>query len=72
MANDEHVALLKKGVDAWNAWRDKNSDIRPDLFGANLTGAYLGGPNLSGADLVGANLTGAYLGGSNLSGGCAR
>ena len=21
MANDEHVALLKKGVDAWNKWR---------------------------------------------------
>src|SRR6516162_7591814 len=21
MANDEHVALLKQGVDAWNAWR---------------------------------------------------
>jgi hypothetical protein len=20
MANDEHVAMLKKGVDAWNAW----------------------------------------------------
>src|SRR5262249_53969642 len=27
MANDEHVALLKKGVDAWNAWRDKNPNI---------------------------------------------
>jgi len=21
MANDEHVALLNKGVDAWNKWR---------------------------------------------------
>jgi hypothetical protein len=68
MANDEHVALLKQGVAAWNAWRDENPDIRPDLFGANLIGAYLGGANLSGADLVGANFTGAYLGGANLSG----
>jgi hypothetical protein len=68
MANDEHVAMLKKGADAWNTWRDENPDIRPDLFGANLIGAYLGGANLSGADLVGANLTGAYLGGANLSG----
>src|SRR5215472_11750521 len=25
MANDEHVALLKKGVDAWNAWRMSGS-----------------------------------------------
>jgi hypothetical protein len=31
MANDEHVAMLKKGVDAWNAWREENPDIRPDL-----------------------------------------
>jgi hypothetical protein len=31
MANDEHVAMLKKGVDAWNAWREANPDIRPVL-----------------------------------------
>jgi DNA invertase Pin-like site-specific DNA recombinase len=36
MANDEHVALLKQGVAACNAWRDKNPDIRPDLSGADL------------------------------------
>jgi uncharacterized protein YjbI with pentapeptide repeats len=24
MANDEHVALLKKGVEAWNAWHEEN------------------------------------------------
>ena len=36
MANDEHVALLKQGVAAWNAWRDENPDIRPDLSGADL------------------------------------
>jgi hypothetical protein len=27
MANDEHVALLKKGVAAWNEWRDENPGI---------------------------------------------
>jgi Pentapeptide repeats (8 copies) len=73
MANDEHVALLKKGVAAWNAWRAKNPDIRPDLFGANLSRANLGGANLNGAilleaKLVGANLVGAYLGGTTLVG----
>jgi hypothetical protein len=26
MANDDHIAQLKKGVDAWNAWRDENDD----------------------------------------------
>jgi hypothetical protein len=34
----EHVALLKKGVAAWNAWRNENPNIRPDLSGANLRG----------------------------------
>jgi Pentapeptide repeats (8 copies) len=68
MANDEHVALLKKGVEAWNAWRDENPDIiRPDLTGANLRGANLSGADLSGADLSGANLSGANLTTANLS-----
>jgi uncharacterized protein YjbI with pentapeptide repeats len=37
MANDEHVAILKRGVAAWNAWRNENPDICPDLRGADLT-----------------------------------
>src|SRR6516162_6153906 len=43
MANDEHVAILKKGVDAWNTWRGKNPDVVPDLSGENLTNAHLPG-----------------------------
>src|SRR4030095_5563465 len=61
MPNDEHVALLKQGVPHWNAWRDKNPDIRPDLARANLQEA-----NLAGADLRRANLQKAYLYGANL------
>jgi hypothetical protein len=68
MANDEHVAMLKKGVDAsaWNEWREANPDIRPDLSGAdlrdaNLSEAYLSLANLSGADLIEADLSGADL-----------
>jgi pentapeptide repeat protein len=68
MANDEHVAILEKGVDAWNAWRAKNPDIRPDLVQADLRDAYLRGANLSGADLHEADLFRAYLHGANLSG----
>jgi uncharacterized protein YjbI with pentapeptide repeats len=64
MANDEHVALLKKGVAAWNAWRDENPDIDPDLFEADLNGANLRGANLRGANLRGANLRGANLSGT--------
>jgi hypothetical protein len=77
MANKEHVTLLKQGVEAWNAWRRENPDIRPNLIRtplmraylreADLAGAYLGGANLFGADLIGANLCGADLIGANLT-----
>jgi uncharacterized protein YjbI with pentapeptide repeats len=67
MANDEHVRLLNKGVDAWNAWREKNSAIRADLSEADFTGEDLIGANLSGADLVGAKLSGVDLTRANLS-----
>ena len=30
MANDEHVAMLKKGVDAWNAWRGDHRHATAD------------------------------------------
>ena len=62
MANDEHVAQLKKGVEAWNAWREENPDVRPDLSGATLDRRRLGMSNLSGA-----TLREAYLGGANLT-----
>jgi len=77
MANDEHVAILKKGVAAWNAWRDENPDIRPnlseatldgaDLTGANLSGAFLNRADLSYAKLPEANLTRANLSGADLT-----
>src|SRR6516164_5836377 len=83
MANDEHVAMLKQGVAAWNAWRLKNLDIRPDLSKANLSWANLreadlreailpranlSHANLSGASLREANLIQANLGGTDLRG----
>jgi uncharacterized protein YjbI with pentapeptide repeats len=76
MPNKKHVAILKKGVRAWNAWRDE-SDGRADLRGAKLYRADLGSANLSGADLNKANLSGANLRranltGANLSGGAAN
>jgi uncharacterized protein YjbI with pentapeptide repeats len=53
MANDEHVAMLRKGVDAWNEWRRQNLPLlfQPDFAEANLSGADLSGAVLSGADL---------------------
>jgi uncharacterized protein YjbI with pentapeptide repeats len=63
MANNEHVALLKQGVPAWNGWRSKNPDL---AFNLDLEGANLSGADLSGADLRVANLSGADLSGANL------
>jgi hypothetical protein len=66
MADEEHVAILKKGVATWNLWRGANAHIRPDLSGANLIESYLIGANLNGADLSGAKLGAAYLSEANL------
>jgi hypothetical protein len=66
MANPEHLKILKQGVKAWNKWREKNPDIRPNLNevklrGTNLEGAFLHGAELTMASLRGANLRLAYL-----------
>lgn len=66
MANQEHLAKLKFGVDDWNDWRKQSPQIEPDLFRANLLGANLAGANLSKANLNEANLSGADLSGANL------
>ncbi|MBD2215160.1 pentapeptide repeat-containing protein [Nostoc linckia FACHB-104] len=68
MANEDHIDLLKKGVDKWNNWRHKNPGIRPNFSSANLSGVNLNGANLSGADLSDAKLLKVDLGGANLSG----
>lgn len=82
MANEEHVAILKQGVNVWNEWREKNrktkTGVMPDLSGANLNradlnhayfvGTKLRGANLAGANLSEANLFLAFLDGANLNG----
>src|SRR5689334_10681713 len=83
MANQEHLDILAKGVEAWNQWRAQDAHLRPDLRDADLTASRLdGGANLwkallrnailKNADLHTANLfraelTGADLDGANLN-----
>ena len=66
MANDEHVAIFRQGVAAWNTWRDENPNIFPDLSKETLTNAHLSRANLFGATLIETNLTGANLSGADL------
>ncbi|MFZ1884733.1 MAG: pentapeptide repeat-containing protein [Rhodoplanes sp.] len=66
MANDDHIAQLMKGPAAWNAWRDENPHIFPDLIKADLRAAYLPAVNLRNADLSDADLSDAELSGANL------
>jgi len=51
MANEEHLALLKQGVSAWNAWREDSPGVEPDRSHADLHGVTLIGVNLSPAGL---------------------
>ena len=33
MANPEHLAILKQGVEEWNKWRREYPGVEPDLSG---------------------------------------
>jgi uncharacterized protein YjbI with pentapeptide repeats len=67
MANQEHLDVLAKGVDEWNAWRRQMvSRARVDLSGAELSRAYVAGATLSFANLTGAKLSKAELDGARL------
>jgi hypothetical protein len=76
MANDEHLSILKNGIESWNRWRNEHEGVLPDLSEAILTEidlsmgdfretnfdkAVLGNVNLRGANLRSANLCEADL-----------
>jgi len=77
MANEEHLKILKQGVEAWNEWRKQNAVI-PDLSEISLIGAdfrradlkwvNFREANLSEVDFKSANLTSANMRGAKLTG----
>ncbi len=73
MANQEHLDILRQGVQVWNKWRREHADIRPDFSMANLreitlSYADFSYANLQRTDLSGAYLSFAYLRGADLHG----
>jgi len=59
MVNEKHLKL--QGVMTWNAWREANPGVEPNLLGADLSRANLRGVDLNKADLGGAKLFRAVL-----------
>jgi hypothetical protein len=52
MANEEHLRILKQGVEVWNRWREENPGMRPDLSEADLSGFDLDKINFNNANLA--------------------
>lgn len=67
MADQQHLDLLRQGIQVWNAWRRDNSTLLPDLSKADLSGTNLSKVDFFRTNLNGANLTRANLSGANLS-----
>ena len=68
MADPEHLARLRGGVESWNRWRAEAPNTAVDLSGADPAEATLRYANLVRADLSGATLTRAQLELSRITG----
>ena len=78
MANPEHESKIREGVDNWNAWRNANIDVEPDLnglsgpfedsefFSSKLEYANLANTNLKNANFQGVSLKASKLIKANL------
>jgi len=61
MANPEHLAILKKGVEVWNEWRQDFPEIRPNLRSCDLQHENLQQVDFSHTELSEADLSNAHL-----------
>ena len=68
MENQEHLDILKRGVEVWNKWREEHSEIQPQINGASLNGVNLSEINLSGSHITNSFFGGTKFIGANLHG----
>jgi len=73
MADEEHLAILKQGVMAWNEWRRENPETEPDLSDADLGVSDLRNgdfnkTNFSRAILIDTDFRGTILRNTNFTG----
>jgi len=66
VANPEHLAILKQGVDVWNEWRSNHPGVTPDLSEADLRWGVLSKANFRKVNFFGADLNQADLTESDL------
>jgi uncharacterized protein YjbI with pentapeptide repeats len=66
MADEQQLAVLRQGPDAWNTWRQKHPGDVIDFRNAELSYANLCGANLCGADFREADVREAKLCTANL------
>lgn len=67
MANQDHLNILRQGVEVWNQWRVANPNIQPDLTKAHAWRRNYDGANFAGSDLTEANFSNASLVGANFN-----
>ena len=53
MANEEHLKILRRGVEIWNRWRAANPNLIPDLSGNISHVAYSREAKIQGIDVSG-------------------
>jgi uncharacterized protein YjbI with pentapeptide repeats len=67
MTRDQQIELLKRGVDAWNDWRQNNPNVEVDLSNATFGDIKVPKIDLRSANLKGARLRWAYMREAQLS-----
>ena len=58
MANQEHLAILKQGIDNWNKWRREQGEVQVDLSGTDLSDLDLSLGNFSPAEVPQSSVNG--------------